>query len=113
MRLSISFLLLLAAASTEAFMVPAPPSFVKTQLFTAETHISKDFEADSGMNVNNLPVLIKNLAPDNFEESMEIIEVLLVNECVGKEYDDFLGQLKKKATEIGKEVPAGFAPTHH
>jgi len=84
-----------------------------TKLFTAETHISKDFEADSGMNVSSLPVLIKNLAPDNFDESLEIMEVLLVNECVGKEYDDYMGQLKAKAKEIGMDIPSGFAPTHH
>ena len=69
--------------------------------------------ADSSLDVHNLPMLIDNLAPDNFDASLELIETLIVNECVGQECEDYLGQLKDKCQEIGKTLPEGFAPTHH
>jgi len=111
MRLSLS--LLLIAASAEAFLAPVP-SFVKPQLcMTSETHISGGFQADSGMTVNDIPLFIKNLSADNFDESLEMLEPLLVNECVGDQCELFMEDLKAKCKEIGKELPAGYAPSHH
>ena len=69
--------------------------------------------ADSSLDVHNLRTLIDNLAPDNFDKSLPLMETLLVNECVGQECEDYLGQLKDKCQEIGKTLPEGFAPTHH
>ena len=80
---------------------------------TADSHQAKDFTAGSGVDVDHIPMLIKNLSTDNFEESLEMLEPLLTNECVGDVCDDFMSELKDKAAAIGKEIPAGFAPSHH
>ena len=107
--------LLATAAKTQAFTTTnAPPSrMVTTPLFTSETHINPDFTSGSGMDVDSIPVFIKNLSKDNFDESLEMMEPLLQNEVVGKEYDDFMDQLKQKCKEIGMELPKNYAPTHH
>ena len=69
--------------------------------------------ADSSLDVHNLRTLIDNLAPDNYDTSLRMMEPLLVNECVGQECEDYLAQLKEKCEEIGKPLPEGYAPTHH
>ncbi|KAL7571569.1 hypothetical protein ACA910_020984 [Epithemia clementina (nom. ined.)] len=84
-----------------------------TKLFTSSTHISKDYLAGSGMNEHHIPVLIQNLTPENFDESLEMLEPLLTNECIGESCDMYLNDLNVKAKEIGKTVPEGFAPSHH
>jgi hypothetical protein len=93
------------------------PAFVGRKSFalemTADSHIDKDFTAGSGMDVNHLPTMIDHLTADNFDESLEMMEPLLTNECVGKEYDDAMSKLKAKCKEIGKELPANYAPSHH
>lgn len=113
------FLLVAAAAAvlTSDAFTPAstitqhrrPVSFLKN----SETHMDKSYTAGSGMNDDTIPVLIKNLSKDNFDESLEMLEPLLLNECVGDECELFLGQLQDKASEIGMEIPSGYAPTHH
>jgi hypothetical protein len=56
---------------------------------------------------------IDNLTVDNFVETLEMMEPLLLNECVGPECDVHLDRLRSKCQEIGKELPEGYAPTHH
>jgi len=116
MRLSQFALLLLAVGGAQAF-APSPTFVSRTRTaalsMTAETHISKDFAAGSGMNEHDIPILIKNLSKENFEESLEMLEPLLTVECVGDICDDYISQLKDKASEIGMEIPAGYASTHH
>ena len=82
-----------------------------TQLYN--THISKDYTAGSGMTEHEIPLFIKNLSKDNFDESLEMLEALLNNECVGDICEDYVGQLQEKAKEIGKEIPKGFGSLHH
>mmetsp|Transcript_35573 Transcript_35573/g.101302 ORF Transcript_35573/g.101302 Transcript_35573/m.101302 type:complete len:115 (+) Transcript_35573:89-433(+) len=109
-------LFLAAIASTEAF---APVFFTRSSGRTAfvssmRSHIDKDFTADSGMNIATLPVYIDNLDVDNFEESLEMFEALLANECVGDDIcEDYVSQLADKAKSIGKDLPPGFGSKHH
>jgi hypothetical protein len=109
-----SFLLFaMALLAAEAF-APASQRPVTTSLkMTSETHINRDFTAGSGMNDDTIPFLIKNLSKDNFKESLEMLEPLLMNECVGDECELFMQQLKDKVTEIGMKIPDGYAPSHH
>lgn len=69
--------------------------------------------AGSGMNVNDIDLFIDNLNEENFVKSLEMLEPLLINECVGDVCDDYVGQVIAKADEIGKKVPKGYANTHH
>jgi hypothetical protein len=73
----------------------------------------KDFTAGSGMDVEHIPFLIDNLNEENFAESLAVLEPLLTNECVGDVCDDYMSQLKEKAESIGKQIPSGYAPSHH
>lgn len=82
-----------------------------TQLY--ETHIRKDYTVGSGMTEHEIPLFIKNLTVDNFEESLEMLEALLNNECVGDICEDYVGQLQDKAQELGKEIPKGYGALHH
>ena len=107
-----AFLIASLIASVQAF-APMASTSRTTALFSSDTHIDKAYTAGSGMNDDTLPFLIKNLDEDNFVESLEMMEPLLMNECVGDECDMFLSQLEDKASELGKEIPAGYAPSHH
>lgn len=61
----------------------------------------------------HLPFMIEKLTKENFDESIEMMEALLTNECVGDECDIAMGLLKEKCKEIGMELPPDYAPTHH
>jgi len=108
MQLTTFFLAFLGSA--QAF---SPAFTARPTTFLLESHIEKGFTADSGMNVENIPLYIDNLNTDNFEESLEMFEALLTNECVGDSCEDYIGQLADKAKSIGKELPKGFASKHH
>ena len=78
-----------------------------------ETHFDQGFTADSGLTVDNIPLFIDNLSVENFEESLEVAEVLLKNECVGDVCDDYVSQFQEKAESLGKTLPKGFGSMHH
>lgn len=80
---------------------------------TSETHMDKGYTVGSGMTEHEIPTLIDNLNQENFMESLEMLEPLLTNECVGDICDDYVGMLREKAQEIGKEIPPGYAASHH
>ena len=113
MRFFSNAIILATLVGANGFTSPAFIGRKSMVLKTADSHIDKKFTASSGMDLDHLPVLIKNLSEDNFDESLEMMEPLLINEAVGKEYDDAMAKLKAKCKEIGKELPANFAPTHH
>jgi predicted esterase len=92
---------------------PMPPAFGVLRTQQQQSTAIFNGEADSSLDVHNLRSLIDNLKPDNFDVSLEMMEPLLMNECVGDECEMYLEQLKDKCGEIGKELPSGFAPTHH
>lgn len=94
-----------------AFSTPA--SFWRAKALSMSTHMDKDYTAGSGMTEHDISVFIENLTAENFEESLEMLEPLLTNECVGDVCDDFVAQLNDKAESIGKKVPDGYAATHH
>ena len=75
--------------------------------------MDKSYTAGSGMNDDTLPSMIKHLSTDNFDESLEMMEPLLLNECVGEECELFMSQLQDKAAELGMTIPKGYAATHH
>jgi hypothetical protein len=75
------------------------------------THIAKEFTAGSGMNVQTIPTMIDHLTEDNFDESLEMMEPLLVNEATLTEYLGFIKVLKARCETIGKSIPEGYA--HH
>jgi hypothetical protein len=84
-----------------AFIMPqvAKPAFYLAPLQCKQ---SGGFTADSGLTVNNIPLFIDNLNPDNFEESLAMLEPLLTNECVGDQCDTFLEDVRAKAAAMGK-----------
>ncbi len=110
MRLSL-FAFLLGSAS--AFSPAFPHILATTLLKNSNTHVEQGFTADSGMNVDSLPLYIHNLTADNFDESLEIFEAIFTNECVGETCEDYIGQLEEKAKTIGKVLPPGFCAKHH
>jgi len=98
-------------ASAQAFTHQALVT-QKTTLFNSETHIDPQYTVSEGMTHDTVPVFIDNLNQENFLESLEMMEPLLMNECVGKEYDEFMSQLETKCADVGKKVPKGYAKTH-
>jgi len=106
---SIAALLLLLVASVNAFS----PSLRRSPAFAAQMSSMSEFFADSGLTVDAIPMYIDNLDVDNFEASLEMLEPLLTNECVGDQCDVFVDELKDKAAEIGKEIPEGYGRFHH
>jgi hypothetical protein len=113
MRFTFSALLLGTASSFSPVMIHNGGSRTPISLRNSDTHVEREFTADSGMNVDNLPLFIDNLNVENFEESLEIFEALFTNECVGDTCEDYINQLKEKAKTIGKELPPGFGSKHH
>jgi hypothetical protein len=101
---------LLVAA--QAFQAPVCYK-MSTALRSSDTHIDPQFTAGSGMDVDALPMFIDNLNQENFLESLEMMEPLFTNECVGDECDLLLGKLEEKCDKIGKKLPEGYAATHH
>jgi len=91
----------------------APPHFVTSDTSEEDTKMPSTFVAGSGMNGRHISILIDNLSPENFAESLEVMEPLLTNECVGKECDLYMEMLHQKSSSIGMQVPEGYAPTHH
>lgn len=100
------------AATTQAFVPGTRPS-TPTFCMSSNTHISKDFTADSGMNEAAIPVLIDNLNQENFLESLEMLEPLMTNECVGEVCDLYMGDLEEKCEKVGMDLPKDFPRTHH
>ena len=110
-----SFTLILLSAAighVAAFSTP-PSSFARSKALAMSTHMDKDYTAGSGMTEHEIGLFIDNLTAENFDESLEMLEPLLTNECVGEVCDDYVGRLKEKADKIGKTVPKGYAATHH
>lgn len=111
---SLGLLAAFAATSVKSFTLNVGIRSASTScLHQSGTHIDKAFTADSGMSVDNIPLYIENLSKENFDESLEMFEALLTNECVGDVCDDYVGQLQEKATSIGMKLPKGFAGSHH
>ena len=106
----IAFLALVA--SSQAF-APMTIQSRSTKLFSSDSHIDKSYTAGSGMDIDTLPFMISHLNEDNFVESLEMMEPLLMNECVGEECDILLEHIRNKAEDLGMEVPEGYAPNHH
>ena len=69
-----------------------------TQYFVPSSHV---YEKD-------IPFLIENLAPDNFDVSLELLQPLLMSECVGEVCEDYLTLLQDKAASIDKTLPEDF-----
>mmetsp|Transcript_40267 Transcript_40267/g.83861 ORF Transcript_40267/g.83861 Transcript_40267/m.83861 type:complete len:111 (-) Transcript_40267:241-573(-) len=110
MMRSIAALILVFVSCVNAFA----PSGQRRVAFVPKMSSKMDnFFADSGLTVDAIPMYIDNLDVDNFEASLEMLEPLLTNECVGDECDVFVGELKEKAASIGKDIPEGYAPYHH
>ena len=101
-------MLLATTTSTLAFAPCAPftPRFSFGQPMTSEA-----FEtASSGVNVDDIPSIIENLTAENFDESLEVLEPLLMNECVGEVCMDYIGDVEAKAEKMGKAIPDSYAP---
>ncbi|KAL3895385.1 MAG: hypothetical protein SGARI_007465, partial [Bacillariaceae sp.] len=95
-----AFLALLA--SSQAFMT-SPSQKTTTALKSSESHIDKGYTASSGMDIDTLPFMISMLDEDNFVESLEMMEPLLMNECVGSECDIFLECIQDRAEDLGQK----------
>jgi hypothetical protein len=99
---------LVTLVTVDAFQ-PAFVGRAPIALFTVN-----DFSAvGSGMTEDQIPLLIENFSKDNFQLSLEMLEPLLTVECVGDHCDTYVAELRAKAAEIGMELPAGYAPSHH
>jgi hypothetical protein len=115
MMMRITFLVALMAFSVQAFTILPTQQKVRSAVLlrmSSETHIDRDYTASEGMNHDSIPTLIHHLKEDNFVESLEMMEPLFMNECVGEEYDQYMTQLKMKCAELGKQLPEGYAPNH-
>ena len=77
MRFFVSASLVAHAAAFSPALVARP------QTALPSTHIDKSYTASSGMTEHDIALFIENLSPENFEESLEMLEPLLTNECVG------------------------------
>ena len=110
MRTTIAFLAALAT-SADAFTINSVPPRASAAL--SMTAMDKDFTADSGLTVNDIPHFIDNLDVQNFEESLMMLEPLLTNECVGDQCDVFVEEVKSKAAQLGKTMPEDYASFHH
>ena len=110
------FLSLVAVVATTTQAFTTAPAFTKAPMTTglseSSSHIDKAFTASSGMNDHVIPSIIDHLNHDNFQESLEMMEPLLMNECVDHEYNEYMTQLEQKCHALGKEVPSNYAPTH-
>lgn len=112
MRLTVFFLAVMGSA--EAFV--NSPSFITRDpslTMSSVTHMDKTYTVGSGMTEHDIQFFIEKMSPENFEETLEMLEPLLTNECVGDICEDYVGQLQDKAASIGKKVPDNYAPTHH
>ena len=98
----------LLVGCSNAFTGLAVPK-VATRLQVSNTHIDRSFTADSGMTVDQISFFIKNLNHDNFDETLEMLEPLLMNECRGDTCGLFLEDIKLIANELGKQIPEGYA----
>lgn len=100
------------ALAANAFTIRTP-AMRTTTLFSSDSHLKKDFTSGSGMNEHDIPLFINNLTKENFEASLEMLEPLLLNECVGEVCDDYMGELLAKSDSIGMTIPKDYAPYHH
>ena len=112
MRCTVLFLISLTINAGNAF-VPSLGRPVAGVMTLANTHMDKSYTVGSGMTEHDIPGFIEKLTAENFEETLEMLEPLLTNECVGEICEDYVTQLKEKAASIGKEIPSTYAPTHH
>ena len=113
MRFTIFFLATIGFA--EAFV--SSPSFITRAApalsMSASKHMDKSYTVGSGMTEHDIQFFIEKMSTENFEETLEMLEPLLTNECVGEVCEDYIGQLQDKAKSLGKKIPANYAPTHH
>lgn len=105
----------IAFGCANAFTATPPHGAVSHASLAADTktHIDKDYTASAGMNVHDIPFLIEHLTQENFRETLEMLEPLLTNECVGDVCDDYLTHLHYKAAEIDKLIPPTYGRKHH
>ena len=109
---SIAALLVAFAGSSNAFAPSLGRSASTSLKMSSDTHMGQDFTADSGLTVAAIPMYIDNLNQQNFVETLEMLEPLLINECRGETCEMFVEDLKEKAKSIGKEIPSNYAPLH-
>ena len=118
MRTSLFFLL--AAVSCDAFspavvvvkrQISGGSRFTSplTRLRNAEGHFSKEYTASSGVTVDQIPGMIEHLTIENMEESLDLLEPLLTNECVGDVCEDFLDEIEHKMEDMGEHLPQDYA----
>lgn len=90
-----------------------PPSSSTTDNDTEDdddkSEQNQQYVASSHVYEKDIPFLIENLAPDNFEVSLEFLQPLLKSECDDDLREDYLSKLKDKTASIGKQMPEDFA----
>ena len=82
-------------------------------LTSLASSMDKSYTVSSGMTEHEIPFYIDNLTQENFAATLEMLEPLLTNECVGEICEDYLAQLQDKAEQLGQKLPAGYGATHH
>ena len=108
---TLSVIMLLATSMSTLAFVPSTSVFAARSLSVLPMTSEDNFAtAASGANIHDIPSLIEHLATDNFEESLVLLEPLLMNECVGEECKDYVGEVEAKAKKLGKTVPDTYAP---
>ena len=63
----------------------------------------------SNIGVDQLPMLIKNLTPQNYAQSLQAMEPVFEHDATRWEYDFYLARLKEQSWAIGMAIPAGYA----
>lgn len=80
----------------------------KYHLFSVKSDDSPRKTAGSGMQLQHVELLIKNLTGHNFDASLDMIEPFLLNEADAETRQNALDRIAEKAKKLGTALPANF-----
>lgn len=117
MRLFALSIALSALMGTANAFTTTNPSFVRPQTALKSTadnrpqhHMDEHFTPDGHVTAENIPAYIQHIDGENFDETLEILEPVLTEECEGVIQDIFMADLMIKAKKFGKKIPDDYGP---
>ena len=102
MKLFIAPLLLIF--TTEAFHIPTT-----TVRSTARLSMVNENHQERGMHLQRLEQLIDEIDQNNYKETLQTIEPLLLQDASPEEYNEAMRHLNRKAHHLGMDIPHDFA----
>ena len=116
MKFSAGFLALLVAANgAHGFVSPAKPAFVSQLNVVAEPEVEEAVAVaapvaePSGWTAGSVHKAVRRLNASNFSQTLSDMEPFLLNEAGATIYSKSLKRIAIKASEVGVEMPAGYA----